>query len=698
MTYAEAMIRPLLKDAILLKEGRPLRIVALRPRSLAPFFDFPIAEAKEAVHDIVTAHLEALLKITVPESSIGPLFDAQWQVELGDLSTDGSWIVPARTDPDFVFSYPLPHAQSPSNLAEYGAETLAILLDVVDLLADGRPVVPDQIVLRETGAMVDLPAPSQLLELGPRSEGSEGTGSRQPLHSVASTAPYFPAIARHWALLASLLRLANKPGQRIEGFQLRRTADWVVPSSGHPSEVYQYLARVCNVACKFCYLYGNPAGLAVARGSKVISGGELNTRLRHYDPVRGRALFPSQWEINEFLVDPKLPDVLRELRRRSPQAFFFITNGNPLSPRVIDLLAEVKPVHLIISTNTFDAPLRSATMRESESQTRTALDCLQRLVDVRIPFGVSLVALPDFPPAQLADTILRLNELRPAFIRVNLPGFTRDHPFPLTFDIDRVWTEAVTMIQNLRASVQTPLLTIPSAFEENFLRSDPHEVRVLGVLPGSPAARCGLSPGDVVTRLGSSSIESRAQLQALLLLTRNPVVMQIDRDGARIVCRLDPDTTADSPYLRPVFGKYLFPHGLVVAPSISLLDVDAVRTAMEDGRVRQAWVVTSPIMLPAARTLFHRHAPELLERLHFVVTRSEFLGGNIQVLDMCTIGDISRAVSRELGTRRAPDMIFLPSTGFNELGRDLAGRHWGDLERWFGIRVCLLHVTAQFLF
>ncbi|MFL6405821.1 MAG: hypothetical protein ACJ71F_01960, partial [Nitrososphaeraceae archaeon] len=51
-------------------------------------------------------------------------------------------------------------------------------------------------------------------------------------------------IARHWALLASFLKLSfNGIYKKIDGFQLRQTSDWVVPSSGHPSEIYEYLGR-----------------------------------------------------------------------------------------------------------------------------------------------------------------------------------------------------------------------------------------------------------------------------------------------------------------------------------------------------------------------------------------------------------------------------------------------------------------------
>ncbi|MBV8801524.1 MAG: hypothetical protein JO131_00910, partial [Gammaproteobacteria bacterium] len=65
----------------------------------------------------------------------------------------------------------------------------------------------------------------------------------------------------------------------IDGFCLLRATDWIVSSSSDPSLVYEYLGRICNVACKFCYLFGNPSQISIARGKKVILDDELNTRI-----------------------------------------------------------------------------------------------------------------------------------------------------------------------------------------------------------------------------------------------------------------------------------------------------------------------------------------------------------------------------------------------------------------------------------
>jgi len=134
---------------------------------------------------------------------------------------------------------------------------------------------------------------------------------------------------------------------------------------------------------------------------------------------------------------------LPRLRRKSDQAFYFITNGSPLKTDVIALLARVKPVHLIVSVNSLNRGLRSEIMREGRSQTATAVEALERLVDQQIPFGISIAAFPEFPLEDLEQTIQLANELPAAFVRINLPGFTRDLPYEGSFQTEEYWLSIV---------------------------------------------------------------------------------------------------------------------------------------------------------------------------------------------------------------------------------------------------------------
>ena len=114
---------------------------------------------------------------------------------------------------------------------------------------------------------------------------------------------------------------------------------------------------------------------------------------------------------------------------------------------------------------------------------------------------------------------------------------------------------------------------------------------------------------------------------------------------------------------------------------------------MQQSGAERAWIMTSPLMQRAADQLLTRWAPNLRDLVRLIVTGNEFLGGNIMVMDMCTVSDVARAVERELQSASKPDLLLLSDSGFNRRGRDLEGRHWRDLERWLGIPVRLLSVS-----
>ncbi|WP_262703250.1 MULTISPECIES: radical SAM protein [Streptomyces] len=658
----------------------------------------PLAMPHRVPEDPIGESLTALLDLTIPENAKVPLFSADWSTTDGAAS--GSWEHTPDLSGDFTFSYPVAPTEEQPRPHTHLVSLLELVLDEVDLLEKGDVVNPAAVLTEYGFFPLTLRPLAQPHPLAERTENAKAAIRRQPLFSVSQTEPTIPILARHWSLLAPLIRI-SKNGERteMEGFRLRRTSDWVVPSHGHPSEVYEHLARVCNVACSFCYLFGNPDTLAIARAKKSIARDELDTRMAYYRPKERRALFSAQWELNEFLVDPRLPEVMKTLRQTTDRPFFFTTNGNPLTPRIVEQLAEVKPVHFVVSTNTVDEPLRQEVMNERPNRTWTALRCLEELRKHEIPFGVSLVATPDFPLEDLTRTIETVSELDPNFIRVNEPGFTRDHPSPMDFDTDVLWGSVIEWTQSMREKTHVPIVAIPSAYEENFFYDDPLAARVIGTIPGSPAAACGLRPGDVIIGVGYLRPTTRSEVVSALMLVKGQVKLRIQRSGQSLELTLDTERPPEYPYTGPYIGKYLVPHGVVTAPSISSGDARGIAQQIEEAGSRHSWLVTSSLMLPAARAFIERSVPEHADGIDFVVATNDYLGGNIRVMDMCTVGDIHAALVRhQESTGRTPDLILVPATGFNAHGRDLVGRHWGDLERAWNIPVRLLGHTTQFVF
>lgn len=694
-TYVERIWRSLHTDCRWLDPGgTELQITGYRlaAKDDAPFRPLPPANGVAQCASLAE-QAKALFCIVLPVFSRSSTGGIQWY-----LPDRTSRVLPAPSETgEFVFAWPLPPLSLEGDSgAGHIARLMEGLLDVIELRgADGRCVRPVGVASEgETHAIHYLP-PEACRDLGQRKEVPSQV-RLQPLHSVIATEPVIVALAWHMALLAQQLRFEDAEGPlQVVGLHARHNEDWVVDSHGHPSEVYEYLARICNVSCKFCYLYGNPDTMAIARGSRVASADELFTRLAHYDPQAGRALFKAQWEINEFLVDPRLELVVTKLRERTRRPFFFITNGSPLTPKVVDLLASVRPVDLVVSVNDIEPKNRAEVMHEAGHQTRTALGALALLRDRSIPFGVSLAAFPQFSLASMERTIRAVEAASASFVRVNLPGYTRSMPADPPFDTDARWREVVDFVRELRPRVGLPVFTIPSAYEENIRspRSSPC-ANILGALPGSPAAAANLQPYDVITHVGPYPVESRSELVHLLLLIRRQVELRVLREGRAITLTLDPDEVTSYPYERPVFGKYLFPHGVVAAPSITRSVLAHMARLLEGAT--HPMVLTSPLMEPEARRLAERYLPEP-GRICWVRATNDFLGGNIQVMDMCTVGDLYAALTRAIAMHGRPDRVIVPASGFNVRGRDIVGRHWRELEHSLGVHVRLLDAQS-FLF
>lgn len=652
--------------------------------------------------------LTALLAVTTPQSGHVPIWAG---IATHPASgTTVSWDHANDRSPDFAFQYPIaadPQATEPQATGREPrspsarARLLAIISDCVDLRDGGGKVID---VGEIGGEPVPYYEPWQALDLGVRSDGRDGTGELQPLHSIAATEPAILCLARHWQLVTrewdfgAPVRTGRPEPERtaahaIGSFRLRHLPDWVVPADGHPAEVYEYLARVCNVACDFCYLYGNPSTLAVARGQKVIKDSELETRLKYYDSAARRSLFHAQWEINEFLVDPKIHSVLPALRERTAEPFYFITNGSPLKGKVLDLLSAIKPVHLIVSINSLDEALRGAVMHERAGQTTTAVGALHELAKRQIPFGVSIAAFPEFSLADIQRTIRIVDEIGAGFVRVNQPGFTRELPYSGSFDTNERWTAVVAAIREIRGQVSLPVFTIPSAYEENHFNSDALRARVIGTVPRSPASLAGLRCGDVIETINGMPVRTRSDVVPLLLLARNSARLVITRDGQPTELLMTGPDEHVFPYDGHILCKYLFPWGVVVAPCLSASSATQICQHIDEVGAGSVLLLTSHVMRPAAEQLLARFAPEAARVVRYAEPPNDFLGGNIRVLDMATIGDFAGEIRRDITANGRPDLVLVSESAFNRHGRDLRGRHWRDLERAFCLPVRLMSVS-----
>jgi wyosine [tRNA(Phe)-imidazoG37] synthetase (radical SAM superfamily) len=642
---------------------------------------------------LIRTHLAALNSLSTPQSGTERLTELIWKSSGGAQSYS---LLNQVNNQEHIFSFNSPYFLPISEVGDYLATLITAIWEVVDLFVDGELFLPKSFLLNEKAYVVNLNSPTTKLILGERTEITKNFRS-QPLHSISGTEPTILLLAWHWSLINAFLDF-EKEELNINSLALNNNSHWVVPSRCHPSEIYEYLARICNVACKFCYLFGNPKGMAVARGKKIVSKSEIETRFSYYSPEEGQSLFHSQWELNEFLLDPNLESILKRIRQKSTKPFFFVTNGNPLTHKVMDILSQVKPVYLIISTNTLDAPLRSEVMGEKQINTRTALSCLEYLKGYEIPFGVSLIAFPDISFEELTRTVKALEKVSPAFVRVNMPGFTKDHPIKFEHDTDQVWMNAVEWVREARKKVNFPIISIPSSYELNVYDKKLNEPIVTGVIRNSPAEIAGIRANDVIKSINGMPIELRSDILSLISFMRGSIDVVVERDNSEVRIELDLTVQGTYPYEGSVFGKYMFPYGIVLAPGLTRTSATEIKNIIESTQSEDIWIITSEVMENSAVDLLERCIPEILPRTKFIKAKNLFLGGNIRIMDMCTIGDFYAAIESELDKSKAPDLVIIPGTGFNRFGRDLSGRHWSDLNREFPFHVRILNTNSQFAF
>jgi wyosine [tRNA(Phe)-imidazoG37] synthetase (radical SAM superfamily) len=648
-----------------------------------------------SVEQLLTEHVYILTRITTPQSATARPKEIFWEINGKHFRLP---LYQFENCTDYIFSFNIPNNPQKKDIFKYFSSIIIAIFEIADVyMASGALFLPVQFIYQNKPYKLAFSSPDEILNLGNRTEIMNNFRP-QPLHSISGTEPTILLLAFHWSALKNLLVFNNGQFDFLS-FALNKNSDWVIPSSCSPSEIYEYLARMCNVTCKFCYLFGNPTGIAVARGKKIASDNEIETRLKYFNPTKGQSLFHAQWEINEFLLDPKLEKTLTTLRQKSKEPFFFITNGNPLTHKVMEILRKVKPVYLIISTNTLDAPLRSEVMGEKKANTRTALNCLEYLKKYKIPFGVSLIAFPDISFKNLTKTVKALSKVNPAFVRVNMPGFTQDHPVKFTHNTDRVWSDAVTWIKKIRKEVKFPVISIPSAYEFNVYDKTPNIPKITGVIENSPAEHSGLKPDDIVLQINGIPIEFRSDILSIISFLKDSAQLRIKRGEEVLDLTMELYHSGEYPYLGSIFGKYMFPYGIVLSPGISRGNITEIEKLIKEYDAKDVWLITSQIMLNSAQDFIEKLLPEYKNRIHFLLAQNNFLGGNIRIMDMCTIGDFKQCIEEELCIKKTkPELVIIPGTGFNKYGRDLSGKHWTDLERFYPFPVKILTSGSQFAF
>ena len=370
--------------------------------------------------------------------------------------------------------------------------------------------------------------------------------------SAQNAAFYEPRIDLIRKLAESLLALVEFESERkpvrIDGFRLRDLQDWLVPSLTDPTEVFDYAATRCTCDCVFCCNKGNPPFLAVSSAptrSAAEEMREMETRLRYFSPQAETALFPSAGTICDAMAHPHFLDILRKLREKTDRPFRITTNGNMLTAQAIETLAGLKPAYFYVSLNSSSPARRRKLMNDHKPA--LAIDSLPLLAKAQIPYAAVIVPWPLDTAEEMLNDLTSTAEYAAAsgahIVQVNLPGFSRFFSSSAPFDTAEIWPAIVDCIRDLRETLDTPVVVMPSLYEENLYQPRKNLPLVTGVVRNSPACLAGVTRGDLILQVGGIPVRDRPQARDLLAAVKSSgaasTVIRVRRAGKETDIRLD---------------------------------------------------------------------------------------------------------------------------------------------------------------
>lgn len=514
--------------------------------------------------------------------------------------------------------------------------------------------------------------------------------------------PLIQYLSQRLAALQELVEFEcdGQPVQ-FDGYRLRDLSPWAVSPSASLMDNFGSLSGFCNVRCSFCYEYGNPLPYDLT----MLGLAEARTRARYYDAEERRGLLPFSTRLDlEPFTNPWLIEILRELRRHDRKHVISLTtNGARLDRAMVEQLAELAPIHLVVSVNNADPKARRELMRDGHAE--VAVQAAGLLREHGIPFTGGIVAWPDTSDMDLRRTIRHYDECDARAIRVSLPSYSGYFSGgKVLFDTDAEWDRLFALVEEEADRIETPISAAPY-----LPRGVAIAPRVSGVIRRSPAARAGIRRGDMVVLVEDEPVRSRMHAKRLLsrhgAATRGRVRIEIERAGQRWPLVLEDRATPDEDlypykprgYAAPSAGDEAYGSlfGLFLNDDI---DPDDLLSVIEVARKRDARsvAVMSSHLLEGVVLEYLSHNPTLVREaegldLYVVSPRHSFWGGNIVVGDLYLCQDYVACLQRltaRLGQR--PDLAVIPMTFSPNHWTDLAGIPYSEIELRTGVPVELV--------
>ncbi|MDW7672980.1 MAG: radical SAM protein [Bacillota bacterium] len=413
----------------------------------------------------------------------------------------------------------------------------------------------------------------------------------------------------------------------------------------------------CNVQCIFCSHKNNP------RGIKVVSCAyrpleKVLEALDFLDPNQKIVIGESTTRIieGEPFSHPDILEILKQVRGRfSTTPLYITTNGNNLTEKVVEQLAELMPIELTISLNSSNIDIRRMIMGADGSGGIEAIALLQKF---QIPYHGSIVAMPWRTGwLDLEQTVKTLNHYGAQTVRIFLPGYTNKTEANLRFNSE-LWPALNRWIEGISGEITTTLLLEPPLITDL-------DARIKGVLANTAAQKSGFLPEDILLEVGGNPVNSRVD-GFRLLEKAGTCTIKVARQGQEFSLKLDKKPGERS--------------GIVVDFDVDLAHLQEVEYLLNSRRLSKGIILTSKLAEPLLKLGYAKLG--LAERIAIYGVPSLYFGGSIKAAGLLVVEDFIQFLKANSNMLGAGDLLILPAVAFDSAGMDLVGRYYWELEEY----------------
>jgi NifB/MoaA-like Fe-S oxidoreductase len=261
----------------------------------------------------------------------------------------------------------------------------------------------------------------------------------------------------------------------------------------------------------------------------------------------------------------------------------------------------------------------------------------------------------------LVETVRYLEQQGAETIRLFLPGYTRLAGPELRFE--QSFREEIDLfLMRLRGELEVPLTIEPP------LIKDLHPV-VAGVIANSPAAAAGVRAGDVIQTVGGLPALTRVQAFKMVLEAGCPEIA-VSRGGRIYVLNFKKKPGERS--------------GLVMDYDLDPVLIENVGRAVRRHGVTEAAALVSELAAAVISLGIKRFLKDDMA-VKVLPVKNRFFSGSIGAAGLLTVEDFKISLEEYLidNPGKKPGIILLPSLAFDRQGKDLTGRSYLELEKYF---------------